>query len=134
VFHGWEDSLVVPEGSVGYWNAVQNRYQRKPGDDSPSTIGNSYRLFMIPGLAHCDGVPGAETFDPLSVMVNWVEHGVAPDRMIARKLRSDSKASERASELLLCPYPQTAEYRGSGNVEEASSYSCIDPGDGTISH
>ena len=80
MYHGWSDWLVAPEESINYWNAVHTR--------SGASIDQSFRLFMVPGMAHCAGGPGATHFDPLSAVVDWVEHGVAPDKIIASKVPS----------------------------------------------
>jgi feruloyl esterase len=127
VYHGWEDSLVVPEESVNYWKAVHAREQSRPAPASAGKIDDSYRLFMVPGMGHCGGGPGAESIDPLSAMVKWVEDGVAPERIIATKYRADPLTPGIAYQRPLCPYPQVAHYRGSGKVEDAASYACVNP-------
>jgi feruloyl esterase len=127
VYHGWEDSLVVPEESVNYWKAVRARDQSRPAAASPGKIDDSYRLFMVPGMGHCGGGPGAESFDPLSAMVKWVEDGVAPERIVATKYSSDPSAPGVAYQRPLCPYPKVARYQGSGKIEDAASYACVDP-------
>ena len=68
-----------------------------------------YRLFRVPGAGHC-AVPQA-----FSTLVNWVEHGVAPAQII-----NQSATRSRP----LCPYPQTAIYRGSGSTDDAANFYC----------
>ena len=69
---------------------------------------------MVPGMAHCAGGPGATHFDALGAVVDWVEHGVAPDKIIASKLPLADTASAANLQRPLCPYPRMAQYQGSG--------------------
>ena len=108
MYHGWSDWLVPPGESINYYNAVSAR--------SKEPIDQSLRLFMVPGMSHCSGGPGETHFDALGSMVEWVEHGVAPDRIIATGTENVQRP--------LCPYPQTARYQGSGSTNDASSFAC----------
>jgi feruloyl esterase len=56
--------------------------------------------------------------DWLSVIVDWVEHGTAPDKVIASK-------SDHGKNLVTRPlfaYPEVAVYKGSGNPNSADSF------------
>jgi feruloyl esterase len=106
MYHGWSDWLVAPGESINYYNAVLAR---------DTTAGQSVRLFMLPGIGHCSGGPGATHFDPLSAVVDWVERGVAPEKILAS---GDSFTRP------LCPYPQTAHYKGTGDTNDAASFVC----------
>jgi len=108
MYHGWSDWLVPPGESINYYNAVSAR--------SKEPIYQSLRLFMVPGMSHCSGGPGETHFDALGSLVEWVEHGVAPDRIIAAGADNVQRP--------LCPYPQTARYQGSGSTNDASSFAC----------
>jgi feruloyl esterase len=116
MYHGWSDWLVPPEESVNYYNAVSAR--------SKESIDPSLRLFMVPGMSHCSGGPGETHFDALGSMVEWVEHGVAPNRIIAGKLPPGESAGTENVQRPLCPYPQIARYQGSGSTNDASSFAC----------
>src|SRR5579885_3050683 len=116
IYHGWGDALVMPGASVDYWNAVAARTHQTPD--------SYYRLFMVPGMYHCSDGPGADNFDPLSAMVDWVEHEVAPDQIIATKY---AQSGAVRFQRLLCPYPQIATYRGHGDINQAASYRCVQP-------
>ena len=78
---------------------------------------------MVPGMAHCAGGSGATHFDPLSAVVDWVEHGVAPDKIIASKVPSAGTGDSASFQRPLCPYPRVAQYQGTGNTNDASSFS-----------
>ena len=82
---------------------------------------------MVPGMAHCGGGPGATHFDALGAVVDWVEHGVAPNEIIAGKLPPGESNGPVVFQRPLCPYPRTAQYRGTGNTNDASSFACTDP-------
>ncbi|HEX2456726.1 MAG TPA: tannase/feruloyl esterase family alpha/beta hydrolase, partial [Vicinamibacterales bacterium] len=82
-----------------------------------------YRLFMAPGMAHCAGGPGPNTFDMQAALEQWIERGIAPDQIIAT--RSINGIVDRLRPL--CPYPKVATYSGSGDTNDAASFTCRDP-------
>jgi feruloyl esterase len=79
---------------------------------------------MVPGMSHCGGGPGATHFDALGAMVEWVEHGVAPDKIIASTLPPTDTTGAVNTKRPLCPYPRTAQYQGSGSTNDASNFVC----------
>jgi feruloyl esterase len=111
-YHGWADWLVAPGESINYYSAVSTRY--------PRDVSRFYRLFMVPGMAHCSGGPGADHFDTLGAVVKWVEQDTAPDQIIAAKPATNLQRP-------LCPYPEVARYKGTGNTNEAASFACVAP-------
>jgi len=74
------------------------------------------RLFMAPGMGHCGGGPGVNTFDSIATLETWVEKRVAPDRMLGKGVDGFARP--------LCPYPQHAEYKGSGDLKDAANWTC----------
>ncbi|PYV98050.1 MAG: hypothetical protein DMG86_17180 [Acidobacteria bacterium] len=80
---------------------------------------------MAPGMQHCIGSgPGPNVFDPLSSLLEWVEKGKAPDQVIAAHfLNNDPSTGVVTRTMPLCPYPQTAHFKG-GDVNQASNWSC----------
>lgn len=105
-YHGWNDPAISPLNSIDYFESVQ----KKMGDTS-----DFYRLFMIPGMEHYTGGPGASDFDHMDVIVQWAENGEAPERIVARR-------GERTHPL--CAYPKVAKYNGKGSTDDAASYAC----------
>src|SRR5262245_53687413 len=97
---------------VNYYNSVTQKM-------GPSTT-DFYRLFMVPGMYHCRGGPGVSTFDALTPLVEWVEKGIAPQSIVGSRLVEGKVVRTRP----LCPYPQVAQYKGSGDIDEAASFSC----------
>ncbi len=113
-YHGWADPQISPRSSVRYYNSVVETL------GSASKVTDSYRLFMVPGMAHCGGGEGASTFDMLPVLEQWVEAKKVPDQILASRTR-DGKADRTRP---LCPYPQGAKYKETGSIDEAANFAC----------
>jgi len=92
-------------------------------DATLRAVQDFHRLFMAPGMLHCAGGPGPNTFDAHDALEAWVERGVAPESIIATRLTNG--ASDRTRPL--CPYPKVATYKGSGDINRAASFSCAVP-------
>jgi Tannase and feruloyl esterase len=112
---------VVPGESVQDYRAVASRYAGKNLDEF-------YRLFLVPGMAHCSGGAGPDHFDALSAMVEWVEKSRAPDQLMASQFAGAQAAGSPLRTRPLCPYPQVAHYHGNGSIDEAANFSCVAPG------
>jgi len=138
--HGWNDQTLQPAYSPEYYESV---VQAMGGLRRTQRF---YRLFMVPGMTHCYFGPGATSFggvgqqippsrDPIhdvqTALERWVEHGVAPTRMVATKYTDDA-ATTRTVRLTrpLCPYPQVARYNGSGDPDDERSFTCDGRGAG----
>ena len=87
-----------------------------------ATTSNSdwLRLFMMPGMQHCRGGEGPNTFDPMAALEQWVEKGTAPGQIIASHSANGKIDRTRP----LCPYPQVAKYKGSGSIDDAANFVC----------
>jgi len=109
--HGWSDTGITPETTIWYYDQVLSKMGSNQGD--------WMRLFMAPGMGHCGGGPGVNTFDSIGTLEKWVEKGIAPDTMLGTGAQGMSRP--------MCPYPQFAEYRGSGDLKDASNWSCKAP-------
>ena len=104
LWHGWNDAGAPPEPTKDYYEEV---VATTFGDDVAKAREHA-RLFMFPGMGHCSGGPGPNTWDPLSYLVEWVENGTAPDSVVAQHL-SDGKVD---NERRVCAHPQVARYTG----------------------
>jgi feruloyl esterase len=113
-YHGWNDPGVPPQGSVNYYRAVAARM------GGIANISDKYRLFMVPGMGHCGGGDGTTSFNMINALEQWVEDGQPPDWIPAARMRNGTLDRTRP----LCPYPQVAGYRGSGNTEDAANFTC----------
>jgi feruloyl esterase len=109
LYHGWRDSTVPPEPTVDYYKQVLATAFK--GD--PEAAQERVRLFMVPGMDHCRGGPGPDTWDKLAPLVNWVENGKAPDFLVATHSTNGAGDNERK----LCPFPQHAVYTGPAGGE-----------------
>ena len=125
IFHGTSDPIFSSDDSVAY---IEGLRAANGGDAS-----NFARPYLIAGMNHCGSNPSTDQFDMLTPLVNWVENGVAPDRVIANVrgvanlggANVDVPATWSPSRSRpLCPYPQVARYNGSGSLEIASSFTC----------
>ncbi|HVK80583.1 MAG TPA: tannase/feruloyl esterase family alpha/beta hydrolase, partial [Verrucomicrobiae bacterium] len=100
------------------------------GADAASAFS---RLYMAPGVSHCFGGPGPNSFDMLSALDAWVDRGEAPTSIIASRYESeyatllDMPPGEPTRTRPLCPYPQTAHYNGSGSTDDAANFTCRAP-------
>jgi Tannase and feruloyl esterase len=113
-YHGWSDPQISPEASVQYYQRVLAAL------GGANNVRGSYRLFMAPGMGHCGGGNGPNTFDMVTALEQWVEQGKAPDQIVAS--RSVKGVVDRTRPL--CPYPQVAVYKGSGSTDEAANFAC----------
>ena len=117
LYHGWTDGTVSPLTSVNYYNRVLDKM------GGTAKTSNWLRLFMVPGMGHCGGGDGPNTFDTVTALEQWVEKGKAPDQIIA----SHSTAGKVDRTRPLCPYPQVAKYKGSGSIDDAANFDCKAP-------
>jgi feruloyl esterase len=117
LYHGWNDTLIAPQNSVNYYKSVRDTLA------GASRVSDSFRLFMVPGMAHCRGGDGTDRFDVISAMEQWVEKGKAPDSILASRYAGDKVDRTRP----LCPYPQVAVYRGTGSTDDAANFACKAP-------
>jgi hypothetical protein len=129
-YAGWADSAVAPENGLNYYGSVTSEM----GD-----AHDFYRVFMAPGMAHCYGGAGPNSFgngtsdgpvidaghDLLKALELWVENGTAPEKIIATKYHDDNPQHGIAIQRPLCPYPKTAEYNGHGRTADSSSFKCV---------
>jgi len=113
--YGWADSILQPMMGVNYYEAAV----AKNGPDT----NEFFRLFMVPGMAHCGGGIGPDRNDAVTAMVDWVEKGKAPASIVASRVVNNQVVRTRP----LCPYPQVARYTGTGSIDEAANFRCVAP-------
>lgn len=114
IYHGWADPGISAMGTVDYYEQMV----RKAGGQKEADA--FARLYMIPGMHHCSGGVGTSSFDMLDVLEQWVEKGIAPASVPASRIVDDKVVRTRP----LCPHPAVARYKGTGSVDEASSFEC----------
>jgi feruloyl esterase len=131
LYQGWMDPSVIAQQSLDYYGAVE----RSSG--GPKATRQFARLFMVPGMLHCRGGAGTDSFggsgdprpigdadhDILSAVVRWVERDRPPRALIAAKVVKGETVRTRP----LCPYPQLARFNGRGDTDKATSFKCEAP-------
>jgi feruloyl esterase len=115
MYFGWGDPALNPLSGIDYFEQVRQVH-------GPAT-GDLLRLFMMPGVLHCGGGPGPSTVDTITPLIQWVERGVAPDRLVASRLVDGKVVRTRP----LCPHPSVAKYTGTGSVDDAANFVCSAP-------
>ncbi|MGE3508473.1 MAG: tannase/feruloyl esterase family alpha/beta hydrolase [Vicinamibacterales bacterium] len=133
-YHGWNDQTLQPDYSPQYYEEVVR------ANGGLAATQQFYRLFMVPGMTHCYGGPGAANFgavgqqippvrdalhDIQTALERWVEQGEAPTQLVATKFTDDRPAT-RAVRLTrpVCLYPTVPHYRGTGDPNDAGSFVC----------
>ncbi|HEU4389051.1 MAG TPA: tannase/feruloyl esterase family alpha/beta hydrolase [Blastocatellia bacterium] len=128
VYHGWQDPVVNALDTITYYEKVKAR------QGSQTETDRFFRLFLVPGMGHCAGGTGTTSFgnqgtapplidaqhDCLSALDRWVDQGVAPDSIVASKIVNGITVRTRP----LCPYPKKAVYKGIGNTDDATNFTC----------
>ena len=113
-YQGWSDD-VPAEPIVDYYKAMVDK--TFAGDLNAAR--ERVRLFMLPGVGHCRGGPGPDTWDRLGPIVDWVENGKAPDHIVASRQADGKTVNQRK----VCAYPQKAVYTGpAGGQQDAANW------------
>jgi feruloyl esterase len=113
--------LILYIGGTEYKNFTHLRdYYLEILKNARTGKDGSVRLFLVPGMDHCGGGAGCDTFDKLAPIDEWVEQGRAPERIVASKLSGGKVVRTRP----ICAYPLVARYRGTGSIDEAESFVC----------
>lgn len=126
IYHGWNDPAIPATNTVNYYQSVVAKLGQHDVD-------SFLRLYMVPGMQHCDDGPGADSFgqvgrlnfdDPQrsvsAALVQWVEQNVAPSTIVATKYAGDHPTMTRP----LCPYPRSAKYKSAGDTNDAANFQC----------
>jgi hypothetical protein len=132
-YHGTADQLIFSRGTINYFERLRKTY-------GAQNVDKFARLFMAPGMGHCIGGAGANSFgnvfagppvssdpqhDIFKALVDWVEFGTPPEQIIATKFVNDNPASGVAFTRPLCVFPKRAAYKGAGNPSDAGNWTCV---------
>lgn len=133
LYHGWNDPAISALNTIDYYTSVVNRMGARETDEF-------VKLYMVPGMQHCGGGPGPDSFgengptenaDPQhniqSALEQWVEQAIAPSSIIATKYVKDDSQTRVNMTRPLCPYPQTARWTGAGSTDDAVNFVCEAP-------
>jgi feruloyl esterase len=144
MYHGWDDPLISPQDDIDYYLRVVAN-QGKNLSNAFKQTQTFYRLFMVPGMFHCAFGPGPNAFgnlfsgqvvappppvedaehDAFIALQRWVEHGVAPDRIVATKYVDDQPSLGIQMTRPICAFPKIPRYSGIGNTNDAASFTCV---------
>jgi feruloyl esterase len=140
VFIGWGDPVGSAFEAIDYFDSVAARSSARGKDGQLADTQRFVRLYMVPGMGHTSGGPGAVNFSnatrnsapPIEdsrhdmglALYDWVEKGVAPDTLTATHFSKGSGPSGTvAFQRPLCVYPKVARYLG-GDTHDAASFRC----------
>jgi feruloyl esterase len=113
-WHGWADPQVPAENSIIYYEGVRKTV-------GPAATDAAISLYMLPGVLHCRGGNGADTFDRMGAITAWVEKGQKPAQLVATAQSADGKVLRSRT---ICPFPQVARYSGSGDTANPANFGC----------
>jgi hypothetical protein len=131
LYHGWNDPAISAINTINYYQSVVGAM----GQDAFDSFA---RVYMVPGMQHCDGGVGPDSFgengpwpnvtDPhqsLQVSIEqWVEKGTAPKEIVATKFSGPLRSGHEEMTRPLCVYPKVAKYESTGDVNSAASFVC----------
>lgn len=134
LYHGWNDPAISPWNTVAYFKGVEQEMGEKK-------VASFTRLYMVPGMEHCSGGPGASAFGQLGMgsaegtkhglfdsLQDWVEKGSPDEDVVTTKYAT---AEDGARKVImtrpLCAYPKVAHYKGAGETNDAASFVCAAP-------
>src|SRR5262245_11392338 len=112
LYAGWADTGITPINTVEYYESVAKKMGKTATDFT--------RLFMVPGMGHCRGGDGPDTFDAIGTLEKWRERDMAPTTIPATNRNSGLSRP-------LCAYPQYAKYKGTGDLKDAANWTCTAP-------
>ena len=130
IYQGWNDFPLRPQRAIAYLESVEEAM------DGPEATADFFRMFMIPGMVHCAGGPGAWQTDYTDPIVKWREDGQAPERIVATHPgpvamdHLDAEAvtgQKRSFTRPLCAFPNLAQYDGAGDPDDEASFRCAAP-------
>lgn len=128
IYQGWNDYPLRPQRSISYLEEAESHHNGR------KKTAEFFRLFMVPGMVHCQGGPGAWVADYVDPLVTWREEGKAPNRIEAssgQRVFSLQPVADAASVETftrpLCAYPKLASYKGRGNTNETTNFECKAP-------
>jgi len=113
-FHGDSDPWFSPLDTLDYYKSLA------AANGGADKVAEWSQMYLVPGMRHCGGGPALDQFDMVSAIVNWVEKGTAPEDVIATGRAFPGRSRP------LCPYPKHAQYKGSGDPQDAGNFACVD--------
>ena len=127
MYHGWSDPFITPYSTINYYESVVSLIGGNRARAAALQRTQDFaRLFMVPGMWHCAGGPGPNTFDMVSALETWVETGKAPSSVLGTKYVGDNPKNAVVLTRPLCVYPRVARYKGEGEPADAANFICAE--------
>jgi feruloyl esterase len=130
LYHGWNDPAISPLNTIDYYRSVTKTV-------GAEKAAGFLRLYMVPGMQHCLGGPGATSFGQLgtttakgenhglyTALEEWVEKGTPPSGIVATKFTGDNPSKPAQMTRPLCAYPEIPKYKGTGDTNDDSNFTC----------
>ncbi|MFI6033144.1 tannase/feruloyl esterase family alpha/beta hydrolase [Streptomyces sp. NPDC051315] len=116
LWHGWNDQHISPQGTLAYYDAMRETM-------GAATVDRFAKLYLFPGVAHCSGGAGPNTFDVLTPVMAWAESATQPGKIVASNVTDGSVTRTRP----VYPYPRVARYDGTGSIDDAANFVAYTP-------
>jgi len=121
--HAWNASTHTATRSLEYYDQVVSFMNGGKNNLHVRDFAETqefFRFFLVPGGA---GSKAPSKYDSMPALEAWVEHGIAPTKIIGHHATSGVVDRTRP----ICPYPETAVYKGSGSIDDAQNFKCQKP-------
>jgi hypothetical protein len=128
LYHGWNDPAISALNTIDYYEGVVKKMGGRATQDF-------VQLYLLPGVQHCGGGAGPSSFgagaelpagdsahSAFPALEQWVEKGTAPTFLIAKPAPEDQNSVKMTRPI--CPYPQIAKYKGTGDTNDAANFAC----------
>jgi feruloyl esterase len=125
IYHGSSDPALTAFRSMMLYQDLA-----KGTHGGIDELQENVRLFLVPGMHHCSGGPGPNSFDTLTALENWVENGEGPDGIVATKFNGDNPANGVSRTMPLCKFPEEASFTGNlkkatpADINNAANWTC----------
>jgi feruloyl esterase len=116
IYHGWSDPQIPPGNTITFYNRMLDAA-------GTGAAARAAALFLVPGMNHCGGGTGADRFNGVQLLEQWIASGTPPPSIPASRVVDGQVIRTRP----LCPYPQVARWSGTGSPDDAANFSCMAP-------
>ena len=113
--HGMADALVSTRATEQYYARLRNTM-------GAAKVDSFMRYYEIPGYGHAASSVFNAAWDSLTTLENWVEKGTSPPSQIVADTAGVPNRTRP-----LCDFPSWPKYKGTGDVNQAQSFSCATP-------
>lgn len=127
IWHGLADPNITPMNAIAYWQAVRDTLfpeplpgqEGQPPSNADPRMDDLARLFLIPGMYHCDRGEGLGSLDVTTPLMDWVEDGKAPETLAAAATEADAQAGRTRP---IHRFPYLTELRPGGKAQNPADW------------